>query len=1173
MIKEFILEKILDYAYDTGKEKVKQYTSLNTSFLVKLNESIKIALEQLYDDKETQEKKWNLVVTDISNHFFQGKGRFNELSKESQGIINRIVEILSNKYPNVLAELSFFNNEHRFDNIEESLEKIRQNLSEGNDASFSLLIKDLFTYIKQQIIELHLEHSNNLLDELRKIVIKQQYLDYIVLYRLDYYKSLCSYYISPSNWHKDIETAYDEMLLAKVYDIDVVSQLIKSTIRKRNQDKAILLANELKMRERNCIYAWMPEFVFSDNKKNVMMALPDEVKNSINFIASLHFANVDVFNYFFFKDIDHTIPDMLTYDNLEEWLFKYIILLTEARCTAVLDLNYLGNISPQYMKVIELSDKLLNLLEKSDCHNWIPDVKWINAFLHFVKDRDTKWIEAFGRYRPSKQEEESYNVHKILLLIGDKKYEEASENILGFKQLDQIGIIDVAALFIYQLFADTKLALKAYNLRITSKVPVQTVNIHFYLRPVIENPNIFATLTKQLVFEEEKIKIIIDAISRLFLGDMDSINIIEQNEESIPDNIKYIVAQIYRNNGRRNQAIQLVTPTDEDIKTNSSSLCYYISLLRESTDDSVKLLSILQKVRNCGIYEKDYLLCEAVLYFQRSEFYDAYIVMSLLWENYPDDNVIFLNYLIALWKTDRVNKISELQKTALTRCIEAQYIKGIYNVFLTAGFPETAIEILYKGIIEHPFSQELKDTFALDCLAAKSISNILTEGKSVVSENDYVQVEEDGETKNIDATKGSFYESLIGKNIGDVVRIEQFNGIYRSIKIIFVFNKYYKLSQKIMEENEKGQSKALFVFNVKDMDGGQIWNLIMKNTGDPIARKNKQEEIKKGYERGNLSIINMMSPNSTVISFYDFIFGNELKYITPLGDYMNRIGDYDVMNNVFVLDITSLILLSEIQQKFSLSFSNKFIVPNGLVDYIKISIDNEKIRQITSFSQEAVKNLFVLDNLGNNKVSKMEELLIWIDKFCITETAEEITKIPQTNINHLLMVESESLLLANIPNRILISEDNGIINTLPHLRIISSETFFSFLFPLQKDELSHYLANLHFINVSLSSDYIVLQYWKKMENNENTFSDCLKTIEGNKYIVGEVISAATHIVLSGIVLESTLMTIQNMFICMFKGLSKENAQNIIKSYRSLPLIVPAILTALNDAYMIAYQTV
>ena len=94
-----------------------------------------------------------------------------------------------------------------------------------------------------------------------------------------------------------------------------------------------------------------------------------------------------------------------------------------------------------------------------------------------------------------------------------------------------------------------------------------------------------------------------------------------------------------------------------------------------------------------------------------------------------------------------------------------------------------------------------------------------------------------------------------------------------------------------------------------------------------------------------------------------------------------------------------------------------------------------------------------------------------------------------------------------------------------------------------------------------------------MENNENTFSDCLKTIEGNKYIVGEVISAATHIVLSGIVLESTLMTIQNMFICMFKGLSKENAQNIIKSYRSLPLIVPAILTALNDAYMIAYQTV
>lgn len=84
----------------------------------------------------------------------------------------------------------------------------------------------------------------------------------------------------------------------------------------------------------------------------------------------------------------------------------------------------------------------------------------------------------------------------------------------------------------------------------------------------------------------------------------------------------------------------------------------------------------------------------------------------------------------------------------------------------------------------------------------------------------------------------------------------------------------------------------------------------------------------------------------------------------------------------------------------------------------------------------------------------------------------------------------------------MLSEDNGIINMMPKFRIISTETFISILFPQLAYGVSLYLAELHFINVNLSSNYIVQQYWERMGNKKNVFHECLKTIEGNKYIAG-----------------------------------------------------------------------
>ena len=1170
MIESKLFDIVGGIIIDLVKDQIKQHKLLNTSFLKMFNEAIDMALEQLYPNQKEREEKWNRVITDISNHYFQGVGRYNELSKESQAAINYIIEILSKTHPEALSELSFFNNENRFDNIEEKLDIINKRIDNGTEkTSVSLLIKELFPYIEQQISELHFVVSINLIEELRKKLLKQKKIDYEVLSRLDYYKSQCLYFIKPSQWQKEIEMAYAEMTKADVYDKDIVSQFILSSVKARNKEMAIELANELKIRDKDCIYAWIPDFAFSEN--NDKNGIPDEVKQSEKFIASLAFASIEVYNWISHNNVNLDIPDTLIYENLEIWLFKFNLLYIYARRESGLDFRCTGIIPPQYKKVIEISDKLLKTLESKGLQNWLPDVKWLNAYLHFMDDKDAKWIDIFDNIKPTQQRIETYKVHKVLLRIGNRMYEDAKKAIMDFNQLDQEGIIDMSALFIYQLTNDTELATKAFNLRVASGMPIPTLNIHFLLKPIIDYPNSFSSFGNQLVFEDEKTMIVFKAICNFFAGDMSSIEVLAKNEMYIHESIKYIVAQIYRNNGRREQALQLVKPKDGIIKSISSSLSYYISLLREKKEDSLELLSILKVLRKNELYNKEYLLCEAILYFERSEFEEAYVVMSISWERFPEDNHVFLNYLVALWKTRRYEQIRNLQENALAREIEQQYIKGIYNVFLTAGYPQTAIDILYKGIEKYPSSQDLRDTFALECLSADSISAIICKGKSIVEENDYVQIEEEGQKKNVNAIIGSFYETLIGKSLGEVVRIKHFNGIYRTIKIIVVFNKYYKLSQEIMKENEKGQSKALFVFNVAGMDGKQIWDTITNISGDPVANRLEHQERVASYESGRLTLINMMSPHSTLISFYDFVFGNETKYITPKGDFLKRIGEFDITGCEFVLDITSLVLLSELQKKQSLSFKKKFIIPNGLIDYVNISIDNDSVRRTTSMSCEAAQNLALSNYSGNQHVAKMKELLEWIEQFCIAETAEEITRFRHNDDDTLFLVESESLLLSYKDHRIMLSEDNGIINMMPKFRIISTETFLSILFPQLANAVSHYLAELHFINVNLSSNYIVRQYWEKMGDKKNTFYECLKTIEGNKYIVGEVVNAATQIILSDIVLDSTLMTIQNMFVCMFRGMVKKDAIQIINLYRSLPIIVPAILTGLNDAFQIVYS--
>lgn len=128
---------------------------------------------------------------------------------------------------------------------------------------------------------------------------------------------------------------------------------------------------------------------------------------------------------------------------------------------------------------------------------------------------------------------------------------------------------------------------------------------------------------------------------------------------------------------------------------------------------------------------------------------DAGEVISLLFEQYSDNNSVFYNYLSYLNLTNQNTKFSKYVCRVLNTVENDSALNCNFSTLLILqGFYKEGVDFLYGAILRTK-SQELKDLW-FKYVHTPHISPIINEEKDIVENGDFVVYEENGKVRSED---------------------------------------------------------------------------------------------------------------------------------------------------------------------------------------------------------------------------------------------------------------------------------------------------------------------------------------------------------------------------------------------------------------------------------------
>ena len=1062
-----------------------------------------------------------------------------------------------------LAYIIFTFRDGHVDNAEEIMDTVKDFSNKLEDLAIksknNTTIQNLIPQLTVSIDKLQVKQAHKLFEALKLEIEKLPNIDYETLAFIEYKKGLCSRYIDKKRSINEFYEAYKCMIKANVYNEDIVNGKIYALIIDKQKDDSIQLAEKQKERNENNFWCWIPNIYFSENTMAEFEALPANIKGSELFMANLLNigCEIELDKIVDLESYKYAIPDKFVFDNLPLWLYYITISLNKYLYFCGYDFLGIRASNDIIDELFNITEQYIHFETTTEVANICPDVYYIHYFIGFEKDKNAKfWIEKYKSTSYTEQHKEYHQLFYAIMLKVDKQFVEAAKVIDEYGEDELPVLFNTLRIAIFNETNDEKYLIQAFkSMADYGKIIDDQIIFHF-VTPLMRNANQLKDYTCNLCFKNPLSKCIYSEIDKFYRNEKVDIQLIKENEISIPFSLIPFVSLIYDKFDTNKRALDLLRPLI-NTKTVDFNLTIFIELLKKKgADNVVELYNILKDIRanGCDVFD-DYLSMEADLAVQCSDFSNANKVMKILYSRHPNNDNVFNSYLYTLSKNDEIDIIENLQQNALSRNIKPEHVINIFNVFLNAGFSETALQILYKATKMNNV-QELNELYISVCLTTE-IAQIVHKAYNQVFEGSYVCYEIDGTQTFGDVLKNSVLEDLINHLVGEEVALT-INGKEKIVRVISIHNEYFKHEKEISNIIFKQQtSKRFRSFTIDDlMAGGDILANLEKMSGQTQDIKEERKELLNKYTKKKAALFQQLNMLS-IAEYYDVIFGEFKIYNEPYLLYYQLVSNSNIATNDihFVLDITSLILIHEICCKHNCHFPFKFIIPSGLKDYISSSIHKEKGLP-TYFSEEIINQIQLEQDDSNTQyVIKMRMLLKWIDENCIIEIAEEKLKLQMpTYTNHSEFdAKIESLILSFRDKHIMISEDWGIGNFFnDKVRVISTESLFYIVNKEIAPQISNYLADLHFIGCNISADYITTQYFNMIQEKENTYSDCLLSIEYNKNLYINILQAGLNILSNKIIIASTKTSVTQMFTCLFKTMNQKTVRKIIDGHKYFP---------------------
>ena len=1048
--------------------------------------------------------------------------------------------------------------------VENTTERILEALANKNDE-----IKELLPLYRSSIEKLHLKDAYEHLGTIRRIVSKRSATNYELLATIDYLMGKCSRYIKGNDENAEFVRAFEEMKKANLFLIEIAEEYIYVNIKENEKQPIIDLCNQILEREPNNAMANAAMVVLSDDAENTYKKVPKSVLSEINFqfVIFYYIFNHPEQEWLSIDDVQCDIPENLTYDNLRQWSFCMSIYSTKLLHEG----HYFCDgrkITPMLQNVYDITNRYKTLSAGTDIENIIPDVEFMALYSEFLliedKNRRNSLIKSMKDSKPSKENKMPYVLMLLEMLMINKDFNEAARILEEHKDCKDETLALVEFILPTRTF-DKQLAAKAFEHLEQTEILLPDM----HCQPVLSCVAMYAgdiLQSKDLkIFENPITQQIFEYTLMYFSTKVCDVETIKTLAEKAPKEAKFILAKILGSENHISEALDIIQPLIQE-GAFSVEMGVYLSIIRGDENYKDVYFDALKKLRKNGItHVKEFLEDEYYLAINCNDLTDAGEVICLLFEQFPDNNSVFYNYLTYLNLTRQNDKFAQYVGRVLNTVEDNPFLNcNFFNLLVLQEYYKEGLKFLYGAILRTK-SQELKDLW-FEFMHTPHISPIINEEKTVVENGDFVVYEENGQVKSEDVFINSNTEKLIGHHIGEKVTLDRF-GIISTAKIQCIFNKYHSLTRQIYKGLQKGQSKSIRMFTLDDLkggDGNMLTNLMMLAGG--LDNKRRIEDWEKRYAKGEAMLICSFGNSNAYEKCLNRIFGNDRIYSLPYQNYEKcPIGDYEC-----VLDITSVVLLSMLNKIYGLTFDRKFIVPQGLLIYLQQTLQREKVNIPSYISQDVVERLKLKKKTSEScHIEVLQYILDWIEKFCIIEVATKKLNLHFKESNHSFFeIESESMLLTIDNKRCMISEDWGLMTNYENFKILNTEAFLYLLNVNEKLNISKLLADSHFVGVNVDLDYMLEQYHKKNSRQPNTFDECLEALRINMYLTEDGLNLANQILCSKIKLSSDSIIVLNIFGKILEGKTTIFRKDLIGQIKNQQGLHPDFMKYLVDSIKI-----
>lgn len=1056
--------------------------------------------------------------------------------------------------------------------IQQTTHRIEELLSSRLINEDSKQIRDVAAELRPLIESLHVQTAHDVLDNLRRSIPAA---DRKTLSRVDYYRSCCARYINRQQTIDEINLAYQEMLDhqsyapgTESYDPDIVAAKIyvhcvsnESILAKRSADK-------LKAIARHNIWAWVPDLLFSEDLSNAYQALPEDLDTILILATSCSIGNnskslgVDVNTY------QVQIPENLTYENIPLWTFNLSVLINrffpEWNHAAQRPDGEPGEATRQ---LFAASNKLLDLQSKTELNDIVSDILFWNAMSGCQIEPNDELLETLKTCKCRGDLEEYRVIAYANILSRQERYTDAKQ------YLDQT-IISPAVLnqrFLLSLHtADPEYAVETFKMAAVTQVVFPSLLIIYALSAIKSFPEYVMPYANNLQLEEKEDTRVYQEICKYYAGETPDIQYLLDNQQQFKRPFQPFVAIILHSCGRIDEGLSLMKSCMPD-NTVEMVNCMYVDLLEQTPTHTAELYEYFRHVReDLGFIQiPRWIQMEYKLASRLGDFPRMLAVSRILHDEYPEDPQYYICLLQAL--VHAREDITVLIDKASQYTFTPSQTHFVYCQFILAGHPLPALELLYDACQQYPTNEELNLSF-FHATVNRSTGVIVNKEYDQVSDGSYIHYTQNGEAKTalIDITNRLAF--LIGHRKGETVQQLDWRGNLEDYQITGIYNKYFQLSERIYKDiaDNKFNSVKSIRFTDEELKTGKIFEELPRIAGHDQDYQIRHQETLSQYKEGNVSLLAFVKDESLVADLYNNLFGDFKFYGFPASDFDSLFESRETTIEDLqpVLDFPSLILLFEIQRKLNITIDKKVIIPRILVHHLEIALQNERHGSPNGIYQNVVDRLSPHDSDENWLVSRINELLVWIqDNAVIEDATERLNQDPDLfKQSQYITIFYDCFSLVK-PGRVLVCMDKTMIRIFAKTVPVADINYLLHANDQYLD-ISHFFMDVYIFGGDLDADFVLGEYAKHSSGKSSCFQQCKENLRFCPNLFKTILEVCDRISRTPIVSTADDLVIEELMASLFQSLGRLSSLPLLREIVNKDTSARFKLIALH-----AFQTV